>query len=77
MLRRVVLALSNIPREVRQDELTDIKLQTATPSQSRPLSALRKAQNTSPCSRLCAVAVVPKSCRELPGCWREEALRIR
>jgi len=33
VLRRVILALSNIPREVRQDELTDIKLQTATPSQ--------------------------------------------
>ena len=36
MLRRVVLALSNIPREVRQDELTDIKLQTVTTGQFRP-----------------------------------------
>ena len=32
MLRRVVLALSNIPREVRQDELTDVKLQTRAKS---------------------------------------------
>jgi hypothetical protein len=32
VLRRVVLALPNIPREVRQDELTDVKLQTRAKS---------------------------------------------
>jgi hypothetical protein len=32
VLRRVVLALPNIPREVRQDELTDVELQTRAKS---------------------------------------------
>ena len=42
MLRRAVLALPNIPREDRQDEPTDIKLQTATPSQLRSFSGRSK-----------------------------------
>lgn len=35
VLGRVVLALSDIPSEVRQDELTDVKLQAKTPSQPK------------------------------------------
>ena len=72
----VVLAFSNIPGEVCQDELTDIELQTTALSQSRASTSLSKCGNHQSISTdLSQSRCVGSRCAQLIGVSTEERKR--